>query len=648
MILKEKRKHGLKICWKQEEQTLEFAARELGRYAEMMMENNLDVTYSKSCSCCEPEKEAISLGLFENFGITSKEVENTAFDDEIHIDIENGKGIIAGINPRSVLLGVYRFLTEAGCMWVRPGKDGEFIPAKNIFNISVKLHERPSYRHRGICIEGANSYENIEQIIDWAPKAGFNAYFFQFREAYTFFERWYSHTNNPLKKPEEFTVEMAREFLKRAEKEIEKRGIIYHAVGHGWTCEPFGIPGLSWDKADYIVKPEVEKYLAEVNGKRELWGGIPLNTNLCYSNTEVRNTITGAIADYLEENTTIDILHFWLADGSNNQCECENCRKKLPSDYYVMMLNELDEILAARGIDTKIVFLIYVDLLWAPETEKIKNPDRFILMFAPITRTYSMPFETDEELPEPPAYKRNQLKFASSVKENLAFLKSWEKAFKGDSFDFDYHFMWDHYADPGYYKIAEILYKDINNLKGIGLNGYVSCQTQRAFFPTGLGMYIMGRTLWDSSLDFNVIRDSYFQRAFGIDWEKCRDYMVDLSKLFDPPYLRKEKEIVSSEAAERFSGICTFVDEFRKVIDSNVSSENPCHAASWNYLKHHSDLCCILALVLEARALGNNAKASAIWKLAEKYVQEHEDNFQTVLDVYLFVSTIKGRLGFSK
>lgn len=210
----------------------------------------------------------------------------------------------------------------------------------------------------------------MADIIDWLPKVGFNSYFIQFREAYTFFDRWYSHINNPLKGKEHFSVDMARNFVQRLVKEIKKRGLLYHAVGHGWTCEPFGVPGLGWDIYNGTIPASYVRYTAEINGKRGLWGGIPLNTNLCYSNPEVREIITDSIVKYLEEHPEVDVLHFWLADGSNNQCECEECRKALPSDFYVMMLNELDKKLTLKGIDTKVVFLLYVDLLWTPEREK--------------------------------------------------------------------------------------------------------------------------------------------------------------------------------------------------------------------------------------------------------------------------------------
>ncbi len=72
-----------------------------------------------------------------------------------------------------------------------------------------------------------------------------------------------------------------------ADAEMKKRGLIHHAVGHGWTCEPFGISGLGWEEQEYTLSPQVTCSLALVNGKREIWKGVALNTNLCYSNPHI-------------------------------------------------------------------------------------------------------------------------------------------------------------------------------------------------------------------------------------------------------------------------------------------------------------------------------------------------------------------------
>jgi hypothetical protein len=623
----------VKVIALREEPTIRFAAEELKKYLDKML---------------VPESEAvIQLGLFEDFDVLKadslkwlSDVPDKDYDDAVYISVKSGRGIIAGINPRSVLLAVYRFLSDSGCRWLRPGRDGEYIPRVSLEDLSSETAEKPSYRHRGICIEGANSYENIKNIIDWAPKLGFNSYFFQFREAFTFFNRWYSHENNPLKEPEPFTVEDARRYVAMGAKGLEKRGMLHHAVGHGWTCEPFGIPGLEWKAEETEISDDIRIMLAEVNGKRELWHGVALNTNLCYSNEKARKTVTEAIADYLTEHPEVDVLHFWLADGTNNQCECENCSQTRPSDYYVMMLNELDELLTKREIERKIVFLIYVDLLWPPERERIKNPDRFIMMFAPISRTYNSAFDTKNPILPLPPYIRNKCTFPTSVEGNLAFLKAWQELFQGDSFDFDYHFMWAHFRDPGYYNIADILHKDIQNLVNIGLNGFISCQTQRAFFPTGLGMYTMGKTLWNRDLDFDSIKEEYFSAAYGKDGSLVSEYLRKLSVLFLTVRTMHEDNADRGKVEKGISEIKTAIADFAPVIDRNLAAEDKCIRDSWEYLKVHKEICSNMADIYRAALEGDKKKAAEIWDKTKRLVQEKEDELQTVLDVYLFIVTL--------
>lgn len=586
--------------------------------------------------------DGIRVGLFSVFAeIDAPSVPDPAVDDAVYIDVRGTKGIVAGVNPRSVLLAVYRYLTELGCRWVRPGPDGEYVPRLESLP-DVKISETPSYRHRGICIEGAVSEEHVRDIIDWSAKVGFNAYFTQFREAHTFFDAWYSHSNNPFLKGEHISVEEARAHTAAVVAEIKKRDMLYHAVGHGWTCEPFGMPGTGWSTYEEVLPPEIVHYLAEVKGKRQLWNKTPLNTNLCYGNPKARRILVEEIARYAEAHPEIDILHFWLADDSNNNCECELCRDTRPSDFYVMMLNELAAVLKERRLPTRIVFLIYVDLLWPPEHEKIEDPDRFILMFAPICRNYSTSFADAEAPSEMQPFVRNKLPMPVSVEGNLSYLRGWQRDFKGDSFDFDYHLMWHHNKDLGFTQIAQVLSKDIKSLADIGLNGFVSCQVQRAFFPTGLPMTVMGRTLWDRSLSLDAISADYFDAAYGPDGRLVRSYLEKITELFDTDYLKGEKKAVGKTAAKRLAGIPAFVDKFRPVIERNLNSDNRCWRQSWEYLRHHASICILLAKACEARANGDQNAAADAWDQTKRYVQENEMQLHRVLDVGNFAGVLSG------
>jgi hypothetical protein len=639
----------IRIAIADDHPTIMFAAAELQRCLAQATGQQVDMLDRDAIS---RETPALRLGLAQHLlDVALPPAAASAdarFDDAISIATEAANGIISGNNPRSVLLAVYRYLHMLGCRWVRPGADGEYIPSVDLAHTEVHLAETPSYRHRGICIEGAVSYEHVRDMIDWMPKVGLNAYFVQFREGFTFFDRWYSHMGHPTDQTGGFTVEQARELVHQVAAEAKKRDLVYHAVGHGWTCEPFGIAGLGWEYPPEPVPAEAVQYLALVQGKRELWEGIPLNTSLCYSNPAVRRIMTDAVVEYAREHPEVDLLHFWLADGANNQCECEHCAPTRPSDFYVMMLNDVDRKLSALHLDIRVVFLAYFDLLWPPEHERIQNPDRFVLMFAPITRTYSKTFSTDRALPALPMFERNRLTFPRAIEQNLAFLQAWQAQFvrddgsPADSFDFDYHLMWDHYRDPAYIQMARVLHDDLQLLDSIGMGGFNSCQVQRAFFPTGLPMAVLGWTLWDKTRDFDSMARDYFAAAFGPEGDNALAYLTQLSGLFDPAYLRGEKSMSDEQAAVGLGRVAGVVDSFLPTIERNIDSGTACWARSWLYLRHHAEMATSLANALRERAQSNPAIAQLEWNALKQRLWQKEDELHPVLDVYLFTRVYDG------
>jgi len=566
----------------------------------------------------------------------------TAIDDEIKIDVKNGSGIITGSSERAVLIAVYRFLYELGCRWLRPGDDGEVIPKRklDLDALNVFVSEKASYRHRAVCIEGAVSYEHVYNVINWIPKVGMNGYFVQFRIPACFFRRWYNYEGNPYMPAAPVTDEDVVHIWKRLEEEIVKRGLMYHATGHGWTCEPFGISGSSWDKNTQAVPEEAKQYFALVNGKRELWGDIALNTSLCMTNPKAREIMVNAIAEYCKEKPDINYLHVWLSDGFKNLCECENCRDIMPSDQYIVLLNEIDEKLTKEGIDTKIVFLIYHELLWKPEKESIKNPDRFVMMFAPISRGYAAPinnYDKSQGRAEVAPFVLNNPTLPRSMGEFIAHLEGWQDMFKGDSFDFEYHLMWAHYADPGYMHISKVLHTDMVSLDNVGLNGMVSCQVQRASFPTGMPMYSMAKALWNKNSKFEDVSKEYFAAAFGEDGETVESYLTSISELLTLNNIRKgDTEKTIADASEAKNVINKFKAEYiSKKFDVN---------ASWMYLKHHAEMCLIYAdALIGSAAKDAEARNGNFAKLME-YINANMLEIHNVIDSRIFESTVNNYL----
>ena len=525
-----------------------------------------------------------------------------ALDDALFVDVSGNAGVISGSNGRSVLFAVYRYLEALGCRWFRPGKDGEFVPRlRALPRAEIRMLERPSARHRCICIEGACSIRHVRDMIDYAARRGFNAYFLQFRNAYTFFERWYGR-ENPNGRTDYTTADAARAW-ERAKSEARRRGILLHTVGHGWTCEPFGISGLEWAPTKQRIPPPVVRHLARIDGRRGLYQGTPLNTNLCYSSPRVRRIMAAAVADYAGEHPDEELVHVWLADGTNNQCECARCGGARPSDFYVQILNQIDVLLTARRLETRIVFLAYVDLLWAPQAEKIANPDRFTLMFAPITRSFTAPLLTEEArrrkpVARLPPYRRNRLVFPRDTEENLRFLDQWRRSFAGDCVDFDFHLMFDPTCDPSGMEIVPVLYRDLRDLGALEMDGYISAQRTRIAFPTGVAMHVMGHTLWNAKAGYRRLVGSYFRDLFGAAGDDAYCYLTRLGRLSMTAVLRGEQSFEVVQVRRKMAGIQGEVARFAPTIDANLRrleglpsrrrEQLGYRISAWEILRHHA------------------------------------------------------------
>ena len=462
--------------------------------------------------------------------------EGNEFDDLIDINVVKGEGEIKGSNERAVLIGVYKYFYELGCRFIRPGKDGEIIVKRDAGGCTVVKSYKPEYRYRGICSEGAISEENVKDMVEWLPKIGMNSYFVQFVDGHLFFEKWYAHKESSILKPEEYSVAESRKHYAAVVETIKRCGLIFQAVGHGWTTEPLGYItyGDTCSKEEDIL-PEHRELFAEVNGKRTFFES-PGNTQLCYSNPKARDTITDGIVNYLKNNPQVDVLHFWLADSMNNHCECENCKKLLPSEWYVTMLTELDAKLTEAGINTKIVFLIYCDLLFAPQKVTIKNPNRFIMMYAPIARDFYHPLFTGENLKsanDAPEFAHNHNSHPKTPGQYLYYLKEWQKKVKCDSFVFDYHLMTFLYGnEPSGIRLSRTIYDDMKGLRLSGLNGEVSCQLQRTFIPTSLPNYVMAERLFGSERTFEQIEDENLSASFGKQWIKVKNFLHELENFY--------------------------------------------------------------------------------------------------------------------
>lgn len=533
-----------------------------------------------------------------------------ALDDGWQIDVCDGKGQIIGLNERSLLLAVYRFFVLAGCRFLAPGK--EWVPRKKKEEICVCVREFPKNRYRGVVIEGSSSLEDALRMIDHAAKNGMNSYFIQGFNGYPFFKRFYEEQGYPTRDGRPFNYAVADQYCSELEKAVKSRGMFLHSVGHGFHLLAVGCEKYGWDPAEDAAAEKCRDRLAEKDGRRGFFRNVPINTNLCYSDPAVRRIFAEKVADYAQSHPRTDYLHVWLADGLRNHCECARCRKKTASDWYILLLNDVDRVLTDRQIPTKIVFLIYTDLLPPPETERIGNENRFVLMFAPISRSYLRSYtDVDGKIQSEEAdyktFPRNKTPLFTSVETNLVYLKKWRQIFHGDIFSFEYYLMWDCYKNFGMQQLSSVAIRDAEALPALGMRGIFSCQVQRSFFPDGFLLYALARAMLEPHLDYHAAALDYYSCFYGKKGAAIAQKLCELcdEKMF--AYNRAELPPTDLCAAESFRKAGEKAKKFLAFI-KNSQAENDFIRGNLEELAEYLHVILLQCSVLECAASGEDVR----------------------------------------
>ena len=312
------------------------------------------------------------------------------------------------------------------------------------------------------------------------------------------------------------------------------------------------------------------------------------------------------------------------------------------SDQYVALLNEIDRRLTERHLNTRLVFLLYQELLWPPQRERLHNPDRFVLMFAPISRTFEASYDLSGIQEEIPPYCRNRITLPTSLGQNLAFLRGWQARFQGESFVYDYPLGRAHYGDFGYVGLSRIISQDIRKLRRMGLDGYISCQELRAGMPNMLPNYVMGYTLFDETADVETLIREYYEAAYPEEPQRVLAHMERLSELGSCDYVNGKGPRVNPDIAARMAEIA---ESCRQQL---ARGDTPASGLWWRVFRYHNEYILRLSRALEALALGQEEESEARYREFRDLICRAEPEFQPFLDVYRVLEVTQKYTGFPK
>lgn len=605
---------------------IDFAAEELKKYLRMMMPKcpEIDIIY-------DPQAQTgFRLGLMEDFGIPC-EATDLALDDVVHIDTDTQGGILSGSNTRSVLFSVYRYLRLNGCRFFAPGVDGEFIPRRDI--TPQKYHKLADHRVRCHTIEGRPSLQNVLAYIDYHAKMelnGFTAY-----TPFVYMARWYMHDQLEYsREPEPVDFETVEQWHRLIESECIKRGQILADGSHETVPQVLGIAPEERELYKKGLKEpteEMKSKMALMGGKRELYKKDPFNTNFCMSRPELRAKYVDVIVQLAKKRRHLQRVNCSLADLARNHCECPECQKLYPTDYLVMMLNDIDERLTQEGLDTRIGFSTYVDQQFAPKQERLKNPSRFVLNYPPISRSYAQSVNEDTVFPEVKPYVRNAWESPRSVAEGMSYFRKWQEIFPGDCATYEYHFWVHQYRDPGLMAMSHRLYLDLRALKPLRMMGINEDGSNKSFFPHGFMSYVFAETLVDRDLDYEALKKDYFTHAYGEDWEKALSYFDRISELFDHAYMcgdkptdREHSIYYDPARVERFDAIKELAKEGEALSAAHKHRPTRMQTIHWRLMRYHAKWCVLVADAMTEKCLGNDEAAQKTWKASVDQFSQYD------------------------
>ena len=219
-----------------------------------------------------------------------------------------------------------------------------------------------------------------------------------------------------------------------------------------------------------------------------------------------------------------------------------------------------------------------------------------------------------------------------------ALLRGWQRVFEGDSFDFDYYLGRAHYGDPGYCRISQVIGADTAYLKEMGLNGILSCQELRAFFPTALPNYILAARLWNPAMDIGVLKEEYALAAFGSGKGASKEYLEEISRSAPIDYWYRKCRGVDRAVEETAGKAADVAARFAERIEElETYTEETCVRLSWLYLKYHTAYTSLWMRTIEARAGGDSEKAAACWGELKQYLCDNERVLERAFDVFRFI-----------
>jgi Domain of unknown function (DUF4838) len=325
-----------------------FAAEELARYIEKASGVSLKVTETPALT------GQLAVCLTTIPGDVNESVPMPSSKDEEAYRIaspDSGGRLFSGRSPRAVVYAVYDFLEEElGYRWYFPSPEDEIAPTlsaealTDILSKSVDREEVPAFpfrerEFRDVMPMCDQTDGRIIQQIDWWAKLRMNRFLLNFN---------YARNADLWKRWKEVLI-----------PEIKRRGMLVGIGEHG-SYPLFLSPGRYAD--------EHPDWFCEIDGERIPAMHMPGigGTQFCTTNSDAVATYLENFAAFIEANPEID-FYYPAPNDVGKWCECKTCRELSVADRYMLLDNQVAEMLGKVKPGTRVMHLAYANHRLPPE-----------------------------------------------------------------------------------------------------------------------------------------------------------------------------------------------------------------------------------------------------------------------------------------
>jgi len=380
--------------------------------------------------------------------------------DSNSIVVEEAAITLKGRGSQGLLKAAYRLLEWAGCRFILPGPEGEFVPRLEAIHLALGASEEvPLFPLRGLWegtdyvpldkpVEVRNYVESERRWLDWMGKRGLNQFF---------------SARSP-------------ELAAQLDGEMAKRGIHHEIGGH---LIPTFLPRE-------LFEAHPEYFRMDETGQRTPTG------NFCVSNAEALRIVANAACEYARQFPRARMLHLWGEDVmAGSWCKCPDCASLSPQEQYLRVVNAVAEALESAGLHLAVDYLAYHDTL-EPDFES-QPSERVLLAFAPRERSYATGLGNTYDKTNLPYYKA---------------LEGLMTPFEGRTYAMEY------YADAILFSslmmpLVSVIADDFELYRRLGSTGVSTLMFgDYCAAAYGLNLYAASRYAWDLNLSpERVIRE---------------------------------------------------------------------------------------------------------------------------------------------